>query len=223
MRGSILRSTGLSVIASAALMICAPPAQGAGEFNVNGIFAMPARSDIDSRCIDARRFAALAAKPASIFDTRSAMFGEQAFEDCVAIPRLAPDEYQTRYLVLAAAGAAYMAAQTASDDSTAIRLYQIADDYALSVGADGPAIAWKAFYARLYGDPSATILGYSASTKGTLSPGLAWSGPGTYASASRIADHLAFGTIHRDAIAKTATALHNAIAVEVASLTDLQL
>ena len=95
----------------AALCIVSMGAARADEtFAPQAVFALPAHSDIDDRCQDARAFTTQAAKNVDAVEADTAIAAAQALILCFKLPRLNPDEVQQRFLFLAAATALYVAA-----------------------------------------------------------------------------------------------------------------
>ena len=202
------------------LLGAAGTARADGEFNVNAVFALPPHNDVDGRCVDARRFADLAAKPGIAFDTQSAWVGEQAFEWCVKLPSIKPDSVTLRYLILGAAAAAYMGAQTSNDDALALELYRLADSYAQSIGGNGPTIPWDRYYANVI-DPS-TVPGYMDPSGMAAATATNESGTLGHASLSSHWQHerQLFADIPQDAITKSASAMRASIAAIVPGLAE---
>jgi hypothetical protein len=72
----------------------------------------------------------------------AALLAEQAFIACAKLPRLNPDVDQQRYLVLAAATAAFIVATKVSG-SGAETAYRVADQLATQLGAQTPRATFQ--------------------------------------------------------------------------------
>lgn len=125
-------------VVAASILLCAPAAfahdvaRADNAFKPSDVFMLPERRSIDERCTDARRFAELAANPAATVSAQAAAAGERAFSACAQQPHI--DIVHRRYLILAAATAAYMAAEKA-DASASPQLYRFADKLAAQLVA----------------------------------------------------------------------------------------
>jgi hypothetical protein len=123
-------------------------ARADGVFSAQSVFARPEANNIDDRCVSARDFAERAAKGTAGIDAYAAVAAEHAFVACLYRKRLQPNDDDLRYLILAAATAAYMGALRSDGPSSAILLRQ-ADDMAADLGAKAPDRPWRLVEERL--------------------------------------------------------------------------
>jgi hypothetical protein len=184
------------------------PAGGtrAGDaFSAQSVFARSEASSIDDRCTDAREFARRAAKDAAGVDAYAAVAGEHAFLACFYMKRLNPDVDDQRYLVLAAATAAYMGA-TEAETTAAVVLYRQADDLAAALGAEAPDRPWRLVEQRM---------GSLRDRAGNTGQGGSSSGPVHYVD---VIKPDAFGRSHAMKFADVATRLRDAITKSLATV-----
>jgi hypothetical protein len=120
------------------LFLVAPqPSRGADAvpFSPQAVFALPDRSNIDSRCKDASAFADKASHGTDAIAADDAIAAANEFAACFRLPKLNPDPDQQRYLMLAAATSLYLAATKTSGDE-AQALYKKADSIGAQLGAE---------------------------------------------------------------------------------------
>jgi hypothetical protein len=179
-------------------------ARAGDAFSAQSVFARPEASSIDDRCTDAREFARRAGKDAADVDAYAAVAGEHAFLACFYMKRLNPDVDDLRYLVLAAATAAYMGA-TQAERSSAVVLFHQADDLAAVLGAEAPDRPWTLVEQRM---------GSLKDRAGNTGQGGSSSGPVHYV---ELLKPDAFGKSHAMRFADVATQLRAAITKSLAA------
>jgi hypothetical protein len=130
---------GVLSVAALLLLASSQPVRAAdeGTFSPQAVFALPDRSNIDSRCKDAIVFADKASRGADAILPDDAIAAANEFAACYRLPKINPDVDQQRYLMLAAAAALYLAATKTSGDEAAA-LYKKAASIATQLGAEAP-------------------------------------------------------------------------------------